>query len=321
MNKEEVGVYVKLGMENYQKKNYDLAIKNFTQAIQLGSGLDATDKAFFYYLRNFAYFYKGNLVHAIEDLELAVKFCPENNDYQKTLAAAKSEMNSIREKQKVKCTYANGVVYEGDWVGGNPTGFFYDLARLNALEKFVIPKLIEIKSYKKDDSDRTIKIWSLDYTTGEEPYTIAMLLSEVLPPFWQFNIMASNLSTKCLAIAKEGFYENSKIEEIPDNYLAKYFNKVDGGYKVRPDLQSKINFVHHNLNNSFDQQKFDIVFCRNIITYLDEASKTAVIKYFCWDTMASKSFLFIGESESLFGFNTNFEFVKTQWGTLYRKFI
>jgi chemotaxis protein methyltransferase CheR len=202
-----------------------------------------------------------------------------------------------------------------DSVTTNLTRFFRNQAHFDALEKHVIPELIKIKK----GTSGTIKIWSAGCSTGEEPYTIAMLLTEILPPGWKFEIIASDLSLKCLMTAKEGFYADSRIVGIPDNYLAKYFDKVDGGFKVRSDLQSKIRFDYHNLKNDSGNRGFDIVFCRNVIIYFDEAAQTAVINRF-WDSMAAKSFMFIGHSESLFGMDTKFEFLKTEWATLYRKY-
>jgi len=203
-----------------------------------------------------------------------------------------------------------------DSITTNLTRFFRNQAQFDALEKHVIPELIN--NIRKIPG--TIRIWSAGCSTGEEPYTLAMLLNEVLPKSWSYDILASDISLKCLMTAKEGFYAENKIVGIPDEYLAKYFDKVDGGYKIHADIQSKIKFDYHNLKNESGQRNFDIVFCRNVIIYFDEAAQAAVISRF-WDAMASKSFLFIGHSESLFGMNTKFEFLKTEWATLYRKFI
>ena len=200
-----------------------------------------------------------------------------------------------------------------DSITTNLTRFFRNQAHFDALEKYVIPEIMNIKKVPG-----TIRIWSAGCSTGEEPYTIAMLLSEILPKPWTFDILASDISLKCLMTAKEGFYLESRIVGIPDNYLAKYFDKVDGGYKVHSDIQSKIKFDYHNLKNESGQRNFDIVFCRNVIIYFDEAAQTEVINRF-WDSMSSKSFLFIGHSESLFGMNTKFEFLKTEWSTFYQK--
>ena len=201
-----------------------------------------------------------------------------------------------------------------DSITTNLTRFFRNQAQFDALEKYVIPELIT----KIKKVPGTIKIWSAGCSTGEEPYTIAMLLTEILPKSWNYEILASDISLKCLMTAKEGFYAESRIVGIPDNYLAKYFDKVEGGYKIHSDIQSKIKFDYHNLKNDSGQRNFDVVFCRNVIIYFDEVAQTAVMKRF-WDSMASRSFLFIGHSESLFGMDTKFEFLKTEWATLYCK--
>ena len=204
-----------------------------------------------------------------------------------------------------------------DSITTNLTRFFRNQAHFDALENYVIPELLKIK---KSGGNSTIRIWSAGCSTGEEPYTIAMLMSEILPPSTKYEIVASDLSLKCLLTAKEGFYAESKIVGVPEDYLKKYFDKVEGGFKVNQEVMSKIRFDYHNLNNESGLQNMDIVFCRNVIIYFDEAAQKAVIERF-WNSMAPKSFLFIGHSESLFGMNTKFEFIKTQWATLYGKSI
>ena len=202
-----------------------------------------------------------------------------------------------------------------DLITTNLTRFFRNQAHFDALEHHVVPELLKIKALSN-----TIKVWSAGCSTGEEPYTIAMLLSEILPPPWKFDIIASDISLKCLMAGKEGFYADSRMEGVPENYQKKYFDKIEGGYKIHDDIQSKIRFDYHNLKNDSGLRKIDVVFCRNVIIYFDEAAQKAVINRF-WEAMANKSFLFIGHSESLFGMDTKFEFLKTQWATLYKKTI
>jgi chemotaxis protein methyltransferase CheR len=204
-----------------------------------------------------------------------------------------------------------------DAITTNLTRFFRNQAHFDALEHFVVPELLKIR---KDSINTTLKVWSAGCSTGEEPYTIAMLLNEILPPPWKFEIVASDISLKCLMTAKEGFYADNRITGIPGAYLTKYFDKVEGGYKVHADIMSKIRFDYHNLKNDSGLRNLDLVFCRNVIIYFDEAAQKVVMSHF-WDSMAAKSFMFIGHSESLFGMNTRFEFVKTDWATLYRKFV
>ena len=222
-----------------------------------------------------------------------------------------TSMSEYLEKVKASKDELTGFL---DSITTNLTRFFRNQAHFDALEKYVIPELIN--NIKKIPG--TIKIWSAGCSTGEEPYTIAMLLSEILPKAWNFEILASDISLKCLMTAKEGFYAENRIVGVPDNYLAKYFDKVDGGYKIHPDIQAKIKFDYHNLKNDSQQRNFDIVFCRNVIIYFDEAAQLTVMNHF-WNSMASRSFLYIGHSESLFGMNTKFEFLKTEWATLYCK--
>ena len=204
-----------------------------------------------------------------------------------------------------------------DAITTNLTSFFRNQPQFDAFRNHVIPELIN--NIKKGGVNNVIKVWSAGCSTGEEPYSIAMLLSEILPPNWKFEILASDISLKCLMTAKEGFYEEGRISGIPPAYLTKYFDKVGKGYKVHPDIQAKIKFDYHNLKNDSGQHGVDVIFCRNVIIYFDEVAQTAVMNRF-WDAMAAKSFLFIGHSESLFGMKTKFEFLKTEWATLYRKF-
>jgi len=202
-----------------------------------------------------------------------------------------------------------------DSITTNLTRFFRNQAQFDAFEHHVIPEVMKIRG-----NPGTIRIWSAGCSTGEEPYSLAMLLTEIIPKPWNFEILASDISLKCLMTAKEGFYPDNRLEGIPPAYLAKYFSKVDGGYKIKPEIQAKIKFDYHNLKNDSQQRNLDVVFCRNVIIYFDDVAQAAVIGRF-WDSMASKSFLFIGHSESLFGMQTKFEFVKTEWATLYRKNI
>lgn len=204
-----------------------------------------------------------------------------------------------------------------DAITTNLTWFFRNQPHFDALEKFVLPELMREKKLK---SDFTLRVWSAGCSSGEEPYTIAMLLAEKLPVPWRVEIVASDLSLKCLMSAKEGFYEKSRISGVPPAYLTKYFDDVEGGYKIKDALRAKIKFDYHNLKNASPWRNFDIVFCRNVLIYFDEAVQFEVVNHF-WNSMTSKAFLYIGHSESLFGMKTKFEFVKTEWTTLYKKWV
>ncbi len=214
----------------------------------------------------------------------------------------------VRDKEEMKVLL--------DSVTTNLTRFFRNQAHFDALEKYVIPELIKIK---KPSGDYKIRIWSAGCSTGEEPYTIAILMKELLPAPWTAEIIASDISLKSLMVGREGFYADARIAGIPEGTLKRHFDKVEGGYRIHDDLRSMIRFDYHNLKNDSGLRSLDVVFCRNVLIYFDDVAQKATVERF-WDAMASKSFLFIGHSESLFGMNTRFEFVKTEWACFYRKY-
>jgi chemotaxis protein methyltransferase CheR len=202
-----------------------------------------------------------------------------------------------------------------DSVTTNLTRFFRNQAHFDAIEHFVVPELLKLRA-----SERKLRFWSAGCSTGEEPYTIAMLLRHILPAGWNYEVTASDISLKSLMVGKEGFYPETRVQGIPDEYLAKYFEKRPNGYQIKDEIKKTIRFDYHNLKNDSGQRGLDVVFCRNVLIYFDEAAQKATIERF-WDAMAPKSFLFIGHSESLFGMNTKFEFVKTDWACFYKKSV
>lgn len=202
-----------------------------------------------------------------------------------------------------------------DSVTTNLTRFFRNQAHFDAIEHFVVPELLKLRA-----SERKLRFWSAGCSTGEEPYTIAMLLKHILPVGWNYEVTASDISLKSLMVGKEGFYPETRVQGIPDEYLAKYFEKRPNGYQIKDEIKKTIRFDYHNLKNDSGQRGLDVVFCRNVLIYFDEAAQKATIERF-WDAMAPKSFLFIGHSESLFGMNTKFEFVKTDWACFYKKSV
>ena len=202
-----------------------------------------------------------------------------------------------------------------DSVTTNLTRFFRNQAHWQTFQHFVVPNLVE---RKREAGERRIRVWSAGCSTGEEPYTIAMVLNELLPTGFDQEITASDLSLKSVLTAKEGFYPEMRVNGIPEYYLKKYFEKREGGYKVVDSIRSSIKFDYHNLKNDSGLRNLDVVFCRNVLIYFDEAAQKESVERF-WSAMAPFSYLFIGHSESLFGMNTQFEFVKTDWACIYKK--
>ncbi|MFP4489915.1 MAG: CheR family methyltransferase [Spirochaetaceae bacterium] len=202
-----------------------------------------------------------------------------------------------------------------DTVTTNLTRFFRNTLHFETLENFVIPDLIK---YKKAKGQSSIRVWSAGCSTGEEPYSIAMVLKDKVPPGITPEVVASDLSLKSLMTAKEGFYAENKVNGVPEKYLKRFFEVKNNGYQVKDEIKKMVKFDYHNLKFDSGQRNLDVIFCRNVIIYFDEAAQKSVIGNF-YNALNNHSYLFIGHSESLFGMNTKFEFYKTDWAVVYRK--
>jgi len=205
-----------------------------------------------------------------------------------------------------------------DSITTNLTRFFRNQAHFDAMENYVLPDLVKHK--RAHGLEKKIRVWSAGCSTGEEPYTISMILKDKLPSDFSYDITASDLSLKSLMTASQGFYPEAKIQGIPDYHLAKSFNKVGDGYQVKDEIKNRIKFDYHNLKFDSGQRNVDIIFCRNVLIYFDEAAQKNVIDRF-WTSMTNHGDLYIGHSESLFGMNTQFKFLKTEWAVLYSKIL
>lgn len=199
-----------------------------------------------------------------------------------------------------------------DAVTTNLTSFFRNLTQIKSFENEVINEI------KKTRLNKKIRIWSAGCSTGEEPYTIAMILKEKLDSSWNIEITASDISFNVLMKANEGFYPESKIAGIPPELLNKYFVKAGDGYQITDDIKKNIKFDYHNLKYDSGLKDFDVVFCRNVIIYFDAKAQEDVINRL-YQAMNNNSYLFIGHSESLFGMKTKFVFTKLGDACLYMK--
>lgn len=202
-----------------------------------------------------------------------------------------------------------------DAITTNLTRFFRNSTHYKILIDDVLPDLIAHKGAKNTSH---IRLWSAGCSTGEESYTNAMVLREHLPADWTLEVIASDLSLKSLIVAKEGFYPTSRVNGVPEHYLNKYFDIADGGYKIKEFVSKLVKFDYHNLKFAPGFKGCDIVFCRNVLIYFDETSQKNVISHL-WEAMTEYSYLFIGHSESLFGMQTPFQFIRTDSGCLYAK--
>jgi chemotaxis protein methyltransferase CheR len=202
-----------------------------------------------------------------------------------------------------------------DTVTTNLTRFFRNTAHIETFEKVVVPDLIE---HKRRVGGSTLRMWSAGCSTGEEAFTIAMVAKELVPPTINISITASDISLKSLMVGRQGLYPESRVDHVPERYLSKYFTKKSSGYQIKPEIMDLVKFDYHNLKHDSGLRDLDVVFCRNVLIYFDETAQRDTVQRF-WEAMGRYSYLFIGHSESLFGMDTNFEFFRTDYASVYRK--
>lgn len=188
----------------------------------------------------------------------------------------------------------------------NETYFFRESFQLKAFTDEIIPELIKVKA---KHCEKTIRIWSAGCSTGEEPYTIAMLLLDK-PELagWKIEIIGTDISQRVLHHARKGVYGNTSFRVTEPRYKSRYFIDQDGGYRVGDRIREFVTFSRLNLYDSSKYLflgKMDIIFCRNVIIYFDMLAKKRVIENF-YNTLNPGGFLLLGHSESLMNITTAF---------------
>lgn len=200
----------------------------------------------------------------------------------------------------------------------NETSFFRNLPQFELLRRQVLP---ELRARKEQGADRRLRIWSAGCSTGEEPYTIAIDVLELLEqsPWWDVQIFASDLSLKVLELAHRGRYAADKVREtVPPVVLRKYFEPAGDEYQVKEQVRRRVSFDFHNLRHENGLKNLDVIFCRNVMIYFDDEERKRVIDKF-YRSLNPGGYLFLGHSESLHGLDNRFEFVFANKGTAYKK--
>lgn len=204
-----------------------------------------------------------------------------------------------------------------DLVTTNETYFFREPAQLAAFGDEIVPELIERRPNRK------IRIWSAGCSTGEEPYTLAVLLKE---GGWyeraSFEIFASDLNQHVLARARKGVYRESAFRATAPEFRDRYFTKeTEASWRIQDSIRNLVSFGRLNL---YDDTRVsllgtvDIIFCRNVIIYFDDASKRVVVNSF-FNRLQSGGYLLLGHSESLISLSTGFKLKHLKNDMVYQK--
>jgi len=182
----------------------------------------------------------------------------------------------------------------------NKTGFFREDAHFDFLIEEVFPRFAA--------EGREVKIWSAACSSGEEPYTLAMVVREHLPSSVRVRILATDISHRILASAQAARYTAAQAEGIPAPYRQKYWTRLpDGGIEAKPELTSLVRFAHLNLTEAWPMKgPFDVIFCRNVMIYFDRDLQSKLVQRF-GALLAPGGILAVGHAESLTGITHGLE--------------
>ena len=171
-----------------------------------------------------------------------------------------------------------------------------------------------LKPIKDGNGKHSLKIWSAASSSGEEPYSIALVVTDYfgIGSTVQTAIRASDISDHVLSMAREGAYTEDRVAQLPKPWITKYFKRrADGMYVVDDSIKRKVTYQYFNLNDQIGWQKnaYDVIFCRNVMIYFDRPTRQALINRL-YDAVMPGGYLFIGMSESLINIDTKFKYIK-----------
>ncbi len=204
-----------------------------------------------------------------------------------------------------------------DLITTNETYFFREPAQLSAFSEEIVPDLLSRKAVKK------IRVWSAGCSSGEEPYSIAILLQESRAyEHAAFEIFASDISQQALTRARKGQYRESAFRATEGHVRDKYFVREESGtWRVADEIRNRVSFGRLNL---YDDGRVallgtvDVIFCRNVIIYFDDASKKTVVNNF-YNRLHDGGYLLLGHSESLMTLSTHFKLKHLKHDMVYQK--
>ncbi len=190
----------------------------------------------------------------------------------------------------------------------NLTSFFREKHHFDFLGAKLLPKILQDNAHH-----RKIRIWSTACSTGEEPYSIAMVLGETIPKIeqWDIKILATDIDSNVLAKAQAGIYGQAVIENLSMERRKRWFRQGKGNKqglaKVIPDLQALITFKQLNLMHTWPMHGlFDLIFCRNVVIYFDQSTQRILFNRLA-DVLRTNGHLFIGHSETLYKISDRFD--------------
>ena len=209
-----------------------------------------------------------------------------------------------------------------DSLTNTETCFFRDIPQLNVFQGQVLMDLINRKLQK---GQKSLRILSCGCATGEEPYTLAIILLEKLGQNidrWEIEIMGGDISSNALEAAQKGIYNQYSLRNSSQDIVSRYFIPLDeGNYRIKEHVRNMVRFFYLNLKDESIMctiDSIDVIFCRNVLIYFSEDYKKTVISHF-YDKNTPGGYLFIGPSESLFGLDRSYKLILCPGALVYKK--
>src|SRR5882757_7463843 len=217
----------------------------------------------------------------------------------------------------------------------NETSFFRNKPQLDLLQKTVLEELLRKKQERRD---WTLRVWSAGCSSGQEAYSVAILICDALayyymrnplpfdmptpkpliPPPWRVEILASDISYSVLRAGQEAIYTESQMTSVDYGYRLRYFDKLGERYAVKKAVKELVHFDFHNLKTEYLPQRNDMIFCRNVMMYFDEPEQKRLVEKF-YRCLNPHGYLFVGHAESLLGVTKKFQMMHRDSGTAYQR--
>ncbi|HPD33257.1 MAG TPA: protein-glutamate O-methyltransferase CheR [Bacteroidota bacterium] len=198
-----------------------------------------------------------------------------------------------------------------DHISTNHTFFGRENDHFEYFQNFVLP---EIVSRKIESHDFDLRVWSAGCSTGEEPYTLVILMKEFFKNDynkWKAGVLATDISTTVLSNAIQGIYDVAKFKGFNTEWLRKYFKQIDENkLEINSDIKSEVVFRRFNLisSNYGFKKSFDVIFCRNVMIYFDKKTRLKVVQNL-YDCLAQDGYLFIGHAETIDRTQSKFQYI------------
>jgi two-component system, chemotaxis family, CheB/CheR fusion protein len=192
------------------------------------------------------------------------------------------------------------------------TGFFRDPEAFDFLRSYVIPDLID----RSKENGRILRLWSAGCATGEEAYSMALLIADVLGPDfpeWSIKIFATDLAADAISYARRGLYPENVLIDLPDDYRQRFFERVDHGHRISKMLRETVIFGQQDISRGVPFPRIDLVVCRNLLIYLKPELQQMVLDLFAYSLHQSRGYLFLGKAETARPTKAAFELLNKKW--------